>query len=66
MIVDAHIWYWTPRGMREGSRLAGNPTGYIEVREVERLLEEADVRRLNQERARCADEIERRRDTGEP
>lgn len=40
--------------------------GYVTVRDLERLLEEADVRRLNQERDRRNDEIERRRDTGEP
>lgn len=64
MIVEATLWYWTPTGMRR-ARFTDAAT-YIEVREVERLLEEADVRRLNQERARRDDEIERRRDTGKP
>jgi|HubBroStandDraft_6_1064221.scaffolds.fasta_scaffold216534_4 hypothetical protein len=64
MVVDAEIWYWTPTGMRRARFRTG--AGYIAVAEVERLLEEADVRRLNQERARRDDEIERRRDTGEP
>lgn len=64
MIVDAVMWYWTPTGMRRARFKDG--CCYIEVSEVERLLEEADVRRLNQERSRREEEIERRRDTGDP
>jgi hypothetical protein len=38
VIVDAQVWHWTPAGMR----LTGSThEGYITVREVERLLEEA-------------------------
>lgn len=62
MIVDAEVWHWTAHGMRRG----GTHGGYITVRDVERLLEEADVRRLTQEQQRREDEVERRRDTGEP
>ena len=43
MIVDTEILYWTEVGMRA----SGVGEGYIRVREVERLLEEADLRRLN-------------------
>lgn len=66
MNVDAEVWYWGRHGMVQGHRLPGSPTGYITVRDAERLLEEADVRRLNQERERRDEEIERRRDTGDP
>lgn len=38
MEVDAHVWYWTPTGMREH---IDAPTGYIEKREVIQLLENA-------------------------
>lgn len=62
MIVDAEVWQWSPHGMQRG----GTHGGYITVRDCQRLLEEADWRRLDQERARRDDEIERRRDTGEP
>jgi hypothetical protein len=62
MIVDAEVWHWTPGGMRRG----GVHSGFIRVRDVERLLEEADWRRLRQEQQRRDDEFERRRDTGEP
>jgi len=62
VIVDTEILYWTEVGMRA----RGVGEGYIRVREVERLLEEADLRRLNQERERRDEEFERRRDTGEP
>ena len=48
MIVEAEVFYWTEVGMRP----RGYGEGYIAVREVERLLEEADLRRLNQERER--------------
>lgn len=44
MVVDAVIWYWTPTGMRR-ARFRDEGAGYIERREVERLLEEADERR---------------------
>lgn len=44
MEVDARVWFWTPAGMRQ-SRQGVAYGGYIEVREVERLLEEADNRR---------------------
>jgi len=47
------------------ARLALDPTEVADPY-VERLLEEADARRLNQERERRDEEIERRRDTGEP
>jgi hypothetical protein len=63
MIVDAVMWYWTRTGMCRARFKDG--ACYIEVGEVERLLEEADVRRLNWARER-EEEIERRRDTGEP
>jgi len=62
MIVDAEVWHWTPHGMRRG----GVTNGYVTVRDACRLLEEADARRLQQERDRRDEEIERRRDTGEP
>lgn len=64
MIVDVEIWYWTPSGMTQRPTVRGDR--YITVRDSERLLEEADLRRLNQERARFDEEFERRRDTGEP
>jgi hypothetical protein len=41
MEIDANIVYWTEVGMRP----RGHGEGYITVREVERLLEEADERR---------------------
>jgi hypothetical protein len=41
MEVDAEIFYWTEVGMRK----RGYGEGYITVKEVERLLEEADERR---------------------
>lgn len=61
MIVDAEVWHWTTHGMRRG----GVHDGYITVRDAERLLEEADLRR-NQERqhrkgCQCVN-----CDTGEP
>ena len=40
MIVDARVLHWTAMGMRE----SGGIGDYIEVREVERLLEEAHAR----------------------
>lgn len=45
MDVEAHVFHWTPEGMRETPL----PTqlGYIPVREVERLLQ--DVHRRAQE-----------------
>lgn len=64
MVVDAVIWYWTPTGMRRARFRDG--AGYIAVGDVERLLEEADERRRRFERERCEDEIEHRRDTGDP
>jgi hypothetical protein len=41
--ITAHVYYWTPAGMREGGGpdTYGSVFGYVEVREVERLLEEA-------------------------
>lgn len=65
MIVDVEVWHWTRDGMRMSVPREGS-TGYITVRDAERLLEEADWRRLTQERDRRDDEIARRRDTGEP
>jgi hypothetical protein len=59
VIVDVEVWHWTPDGMRRG----GVHDGYITVRDCERLLEEADVRRLRQQQELRADEAERRRDT---
>lgn len=47
--VEAHLWYWTPAGMRE--RPAGPSllaTAYVEVSEAERLLEEAHRRGYQQ------------------
>ncbi|HEX2242686.1 MAG TPA: hypothetical protein VHK27_05450 [Gammaproteobacteria bacterium] len=41
MEVEAHVWYWTPNGMSERYSASGGKTGYIEAREVERLLEQA-------------------------
>lgn len=41
MVVDANVWYWTAKGMT--TRDTGE-VGYIERREVERLLEEAHAR----------------------
>jgi hypothetical protein len=41
MIVDAQVWHWSRGGMAPGST-DGN--SYIELREVERLLEEAHQR----------------------
>ena len=40
MIVDARVLHWTAMGMRE----AGGIGDYIEVREAERLLEQAHAR----------------------
>lgn len=64
MIVEAEIWYWTQTGMRRARFRTG--AGYIAVADVERLLEEADNRRRIQEQERREDELERRRDTGDP
>lgn len=43
MEVEAHVWYWTKDGMREIAETP-NRVGYIEKREVERMLEEAHTR----------------------
>lgn len=42
--VDAHVFYWTQHGMRSNTGVSSRATGYIEVAEVERLLEEAHAR----------------------
>lgn len=42
--VYAELWYWTPEGMR---RDAPGGQAYVRREEVERLLEEADRRRLD-------------------
>lgn len=43
MEVEAHVYHWTPEGMREHTP---KPTaqGYIPVREVEQLLREVHRR----------------------
>jgi hypothetical protein len=54
MIVEAEVWVWTPRGMRLSS---DTTDGYLTVRDAERLLEEADVRRMNCERERLGPKV---------
>lgn len=39
MIVDAHIYYWHPEGMREHAGMSQNQ--YVLKEDAERLLEEA-------------------------
>lgn len=51
MIVDANVWYWTATGMHSHPE-GPHTTGYVEVREVERLLQEAHGRGMQQERER--------------
>jgi hypothetical protein len=66
MTVDAEVWVWTSTGMR---RYPGSDGGYITVRDVERLLEEAHARGRRQaegERLRGAEYLEHIRDTGDP
>jgi hypothetical protein len=40
MIVDAHVFYWTGNGMQINSPII-HATGYVEIGEVERMLEDA-------------------------
>lgn len=51
--VDAHVYYWSPSGMTESPQVAG-AVRYIEVREAERLLEEAHARGQRTRAARCS------------
>lgn len=41
MVIDAHVYHWTPAGM---VRRATTHNGWIAVHEVERLLEEAHAK----------------------
>lgn len=43
MIVEAHVFYWTEHGMST-TRPLSHAVGYVQVGEVERLLEEAHRR----------------------
>lgn len=56
MIVDANVWYWTATGMHSHPE-GPHTTGYVEVREVERLLEEAHARGITQGLERARDEV---------
>jgi hypothetical protein len=56
VVVDANVWYWTPEGMRENPSTRGGKTGYIEARQVERLLEEAHARGVRQGRDQICNE----------
>lgn len=42
MEIEAEVWCWTPGGMR---RATDTVNAYVTVRDLERLLEEADERR---------------------
>lgn len=58
MEVEATVWYWTAGGMCNIPSSGGSITGYIEKREVERLLEMAHKRGWE---GAVAAEAERRR-----
>jgi hypothetical protein len=70
MTVDVEVWHWTAQGMRK----SGDPSttwmhcgGYVTVRDLERLLEEAHERGRRSVLAAADREWdEHRRDTGEP
>lgn len=59
--VDAHVWYWTAAGMRQG---VGRGTGYIDVREVEELLQQAHARGAKLAMERLATGVARAMDEG--
>ena len=45
MIIDAHVYYWSPSGMSSAPPIGyGEPVRYVEVAEAERLLEAAHRR----------------------
>lgn len=50
--VDAHVYYWSSGGMTETPPVA-SAVRYIEVREAERLLEEAHARGQRSRHPRC-------------
>jgi hypothetical protein len=47
MEVSANVYFWAPDGMRRGAPPIGC-NGYVELREAEKLLEEAHARGLMQ------------------
>lgn len=50
--VDAHVYYWSPHGMTERPSV-WSTVRYVEVREVERLLEAAHARGQRSVHPRC-------------
>jgi hypothetical protein len=58
MEVEARIVYWTAEGMKVGEPPPGHD-GYIERREVERLLEQVHRRAWEASARACAAEVQR-------
>lgn len=61
IVVDAVIWYFTPEGMRNRptSQMGMHATRYIEASQVERLLEDAYRRGMNDMKEAAMDVVRR-------
>lgn len=60
--VEAVMWYWTPEGMRNQPHFPRSGMGmnrYVEASQVERLLEDAYRRGMNDTKDRVMDEVRR-------
>lgn len=60
--VEAVMWYWTPQGMRNQPHFPQSGMGmnrYVEASQVERLLEDAYRRGMNDAKEQAMDLVRR-------